>query len=115
MNVCEMQAESDCLVVSLEPASTKGTKKSRCCMTEAELKRHLAQILTEEDRGSPNWGRIENMCLSLSKELSIDACDTCPHHIYHFIADCDIRQRNNEYGEKQRADVRTYLEARISD
>ena len=82
---------------------------------EAELKRHLALILGEEDCGSPGWGRVEQMCLDLSKELSVDACGACPHHIYHFIADCDIRQRNKEYAETQRADVRTYLEARVSD
>jgi hypothetical protein len=82
-------------------------------MTEVELKHHLAEILTEEDRNTPDWDRIVALCLDLSRQLSVDGCDTCPHHIHHFIADCDVRKRDYEYAEAQRANVRTYLERAI--
>jgi hypothetical protein len=82
-------------------------------MTEVELKRRLAEILTEEDRTSPDWNHVEKLCLDLSRHLSVDGCDACPHYIHHFIADCDVRKRDYEYAEAQRADARTYLEREI--
>jgi hypothetical protein len=78
-------------------------------MTEAELKSRLAQILAEEDRTPANWDRVELLCHDLSRELRADVCDTCPEHVYHFIADCDIRRRDTEYAEAQRANLRGFL------
>ena len=80
-------------------------------MTGVELKRLLAQILTEEDRDPPHWDRIEALCLDLSRQLSVDGCDACPHDIHHFIADYDIRKRDGKYAEAQRAAVRAYLDS----
>jgi len=79
-------------------------------MNAAELKRHLTAIVTEEEHGSPDWERVTTMCLDLSRRLSLDACDECPHDVHHFIADFDIRKSDEKYGQKQRADVRAYLE-----
>jgi hypothetical protein len=78
-------------------------------MTEQELKDRLTAILLEEDQKSSNWQNVEAMCLQLSIALRDDPCDACPHDIYHFVADCGIRRKDQTYAEDQRAAVRAFL------
>jgi len=80
-------------------------------MTETELKKLLAAILAEEESSAVDWTRIESLSLDLIERLIEEPAMVCPHGVYHFIDDFDIRQHDREYAERQRALVGNYLKS----
>ena len=69
-------------------------------------------ILSLEESSRPDWEEVRLICgqeLSrLNETGSWEQVDDTP---YHFLEDCDIRQKDYAYGEIQRKKMRDFLEA----
>jgi hypothetical protein len=72
-----------------------------------ELRSRLAVILAVEEREPTDWIEVERLASELQKELPSEAT---PHVVYHYLDDADIRSRDNEYGARQRQEVRRYVD-----
>lgn len=72
-----------------------------------ELRSRLAAILAVEEREPTDWLEVERLASELQREVPIDAT---PEAVHHFLDDADIRSRDDAYGERQRKEVRRYVE-----
>jgi hypothetical protein len=76
-------------------------------MNMEELRQRLAAILDQEERGVVDWASVEAMFDRLDADLKDSEC---PHFVYHFISDSDIRAKDPVYGDHQRQEVRRFVE-----
>jgi len=72
-----------------------------------ELRSRLAIILAVEEREPTDWLEVERLASELQRELPIDAT---PEAVHHYLDDADIRSRDDEYGARQRLEVRRYVD-----
>lgn len=79
-------------------------------MDTVTLRQRLAAILDEEERPDADWNRIDNLCERLSDDLANSRNSGCPHIVYHFLSDADIRAKDAEYGREQRVEIRRFAE-----
>lgn len=77
-------------------------------MDVAHLQARLAEILEAEEGEHVEWARVEHLCLNLAEELDSQR-NTYPEAVAHYLSDSDIRARDPDYGDGQRAAVRQYL------
>lgn len=77
--------------------------------TEA-LQKRIGEILAEEERADPNWAAIDAMCDKLRRDLGGHSKATVPHIMWHFLSDSDIRAKDADYGQKQRLEIRCFVE-----
>lgn len=75
-------------------------------MDEIELRKRLGAILREEEREQVDWEEVARMCREMPLSLGSD----CPHVIYHYLCDSDIRERDEVFGRSQRAEVRRFVQ-----
>jgi hypothetical protein len=78
-------------------------------MDEGELRRRVAEILEAEERSPTDWTRVDELCATLVEQLP-EAKHPYPHVLHHFVADVDIRQRDNAYALYQRNLIRRFVE-----
>ena len=76
-------------------------------MDQSELRSRLGAILSEEERDVVNWTTVKRLIDDLYEDL--EGSD-CPHFVHHFLADSDIREKDLEYGDHQRVEVREFVE-----
>jgi hypothetical protein len=79
-------------------------------MDAIELRERLGEILREEARKEVDWATVERMCEKLDQDLAAQRGFECPHFVFHYLSDPDIRAKDDDYGGKQRAEVRRYVE-----
>ena len=78
-------------------------------MNNADLRKRLAAILAREQQLVVDWTAVGQMADQLSHDLKAGGSD-CPHFVWHFLADSDIRAKDAVYGDDQRAEVRHFVE-----
>jgi hypothetical protein len=79
-------------------------------MDTATLRQRLTDILDEEERPSVDWNAVQTLCLRLSDDLDNHPNPDCPHIVYHFLSDADIREKDADYGRGQRVEIRRFAE-----
>jgi hypothetical protein len=72
-----------------------------------QLRSRLATILAVEERTPIDWVEVERLAAALQRDLPIDAT---PESVHRYLDDADIRARDEAYGEKQRKEVRRYVD-----
>ena len=71
-----------------------------------ELRRRLSVILAAEEREPPDWLEVDRLTGELLPEIHIDAT---PEFVHHYLDDADIRARDAAYGDRQRRQVRRFV------
>ena len=79
-------------------------------MDTLTLRQRLTDILNEEERLSVDWNAVQGLCTKLSNDLDNQSSPDCPHIVYHFLADGDIREKDVDYGRGQRVEIRRFAE-----
>jgi len=79
-------------------------------MHTAALRERLGNILREEERPDVDWEMVERMCEELGQDIRAQPDLGCPHIVYHFMSDADIRARDADYGRGQRVEIRRFVE-----
>ena len=79
-------------------------------MDTAALRQRIGEILAEEDRSDPDWAVAEALCEKLSRDLNVHSGPTVPHIVWHFLSDGDIRAKDADYGQKQRVEMKRFVE-----
>lgn len=79
-------------------------------MDTATLRQRLTDILDAEEGPTVDWNAVEGLCVRLSDDLRSDPTAECPHVVYHFLSDADIRQKDADYGREQRLEIRRFAE-----
>ncbi len=79
-------------------------------MDTADLRQRLGAILREEERSDVDWEGVEGLCEELGQDLDGQADLNCPHIVYHFLSDADIRAKDADYGRGQRVEIRRFVE-----
>ena len=77
-------------------------------MENLELRHRLAATLAEEERGVVDWAAVDRMLDRLHRDLNNTSL--CPHFVWHFISDSDIRAKDSVYGDHQRLEVRRFVD-----
>jgi hypothetical protein len=62
-------------------------------MDTTALRQRLDDILREEERSDVDWGAVERMCEKLDEDLDGQPELDCPHIVFHFLSDADIRAK----------------------
>ena len=78
-------------------------------MTSSDLRERLSVILAQEEQPVVDWAAVDQMLDRLSSDLKESASE-CPHFVWHYIADSDIRARDHVYGDHQRQEVRRFVD-----
>ncbi len=78
-------------------------------MNNADLRERLAAILDQEEQQVRDWSTVDLMLDTLNRDLKKSSFE-CPHFVWHFIADSDIRAKDAAYGDHQRAEIRHFVE-----
>ena len=79
-------------------------------MTQKELRDALGTILEEESRTEIDWSYVRGLCLDVIGRLNTESEPNFPHDVvYHFLDDPDVRQKDDQYGQMQRARLREWL------
>lgn len=76
-------------------------------MDMEELRQRLATILDQEEREVVDWATVDAMFDRLDADLK---GSECPHFVYHYISDNDIRSKDPVYGDHQRQEVKRFVE-----
>ena len=79
-------------------------------MDTATLRQRLTDILNEEEGPNVDWNAVEELCRKLSDDLDNQPNPDCPHIVYHFLSDADIREKDAEYGQGQRLEIRRFAD-----
>ena len=79
-------------------------------MDTATLRLRLSGILTEEERPIVDWDLVQTLCMNLYGDLDRHPDFDCPHVVYHFLSDTDIRQKDEDYGRNQRVEIKRFAE-----
>lgn len=79
-------------------------------MDKTALRQRLGDILREEEGSDVDWGAVERMCGKLDQDLDGQPDLDCPHIVFHFLSDADIRAKDADYGRGQRVEVRRLVE-----
>jgi hypothetical protein len=79
-------------------------------MDTATLRHRLTDILDEEERSNVDWKAVERLCMALSADLQDQPDSECPHIVYHFLSDADIRAKDARYGQGQRTEIRRFAD-----
>ena len=79
-------------------------------MDTAALRERLGDILREEERPDVDWEMVERMCDQLGQDIRDQPDLDCPHIVYHFMSDADIRTKDADYGRGQRDEIRRFVE-----
>ena len=79
-------------------------------MDTATLRQQLTDILNEEERPRVDWNAVQGLCRKLSDDLDNLPDPDCPHIVYHFLSDADIREKDADYGRGQRVEIRRFAE-----
>lgn len=75
-----------------------------------EIIARINQIMDLEAHQSPDWGKIESLCLETIRLIhDKHITDIVPNRLYQFLDDADIRRKDFRYGKWQRAKVRELL------
>jgi len=77
-------------------------------MDQIDLRRRLSPILEAEEEG--DWTKAEQLCDELNRDLREDDFENSPEIVNQFLDDGDIREKDSEYGEAQRREVRQFVE-----
>ena len=78
-------------------------------MDDAELRQQLRAILDVERADSVDWPLVQQLSVELSERLSEAKDFDVPHLVYHYLHDADIRERDIEYADDQRAGIQLYV------
>jgi hypothetical protein len=78
-------------------------------MDNSDLRERLSAILDQEEQKLVDWPAVDQMLDRLNQDLTTGSSQ-CPHFVWHFIADSDIRAKNAVYADHQRAEVRRFVE-----
>jgi hypothetical protein len=76
----------------------------------SELRKRLSAILDRADQPVVDWPAVDQLLDSSSRDLKEEGASECPHFVWHFIADRDIRSKDAVYGDNQREEVRHFVE-----
>ncbi len=79
-------------------------------MEQTALRQRLGDILREEWRDDVNWEMVERMCESLYQSIDPQCDSACPHIVFHFLSDADIRAKNARYGQGQRVQIKRFVD-----
>jgi hypothetical protein len=79
-------------------------------MDTATLRQGVTNILDQEERLDVDWVAVEGLCTRLADDLHNDPNPDCPHILWHFLTDADIRGKDAEYGRHQRFEIRRFAE-----
>ena len=77
-------------------------------MNSSDLRERLSAILDQEEQTVVDWPAVEQMLDRLNRDLK-EGPSECPHFVWHFIADSDIRAKDAAYAEHQRDEVRRFV------
>jgi hypothetical protein len=80
-------------------------------MDTADLRQRLGAIIREEERSNVDWEIVERMCDDLWQALHDRAGLDCPHIVFHFLSDADIRAKDADYGRRQRVEIGRFVES----
>ena len=75
-------------------------------MNQAELQNRLRTILDVETAEPVDWARVQELSADLLRQILQSPEIEPPHFVYHYLADADIRERDLEYADIQRAELR---------
>lgn len=78
-------------------------------MNNSDLRERLSAILDQEEQQLVDWSAVQQMLDRLNQDLK-EGSSECPHFVWHFIADSDIRAKDAVYADYQRAEVRRFVE-----
>lgn len=79
-------------------------------MDTAALRQRLSDILREEERPDVDWATVERMCEKLGQDVDGQPDLDCPHIVFHFLSDADIRAKDADYGRGQRVEIERFVE-----
>jgi hypothetical protein len=79
-------------------------------MDKATLRQRLGGILSEEDHSNVDWGTVDRLCEELLQDVKSHADLECPHVVFHFLTDADIRAKDAVYGKGQRVEIKRFVE-----
>lgn len=79
-------------------------------MDTTTLRQRLTDILNYEERTIVDWDSVQRLCMNLYDDLDKNPDLACPHIVYHFLSDADIRQKDADYGRGQRVEIRRFAE-----
>ena len=79
-------------------------------MDTTALRQRLGDILREEERSDVDWGAVERMCEELDQDLDGQPDLDCPHIVFHFLSDADIRAKEPDYARGQRVEILRFVE-----
>ena len=79
-------------------------------MNSSDLRERLSVILAQEEQSMVDWAAVDQMLDRLSSDLKESGASECPHFVWHFIADSDIRAKDPVYGDYQRQEVRRFVD-----
>jgi hypothetical protein len=79
-------------------------------MNDAELRTRLWAILDLEAADPVDWEQVDQLINDLSERLSQASGYEPPHLVHHYLDDSDIREKDSDYAEAQRADIRRFVE-----
>ena len=75
---------------------------------QAELRQRLKPILEAEERGG--WDEVEKLSDELNRELMSQDFAHSPEIVNHYLDDADIREKDEQYGDTQRRQIRRFLD-----
>lgn len=79
-------------------------------METTDIRERLADILREEARDVVDWDIVERKCLDLSQAVARSPGSQCPHIVFHFLSDADIRAKDADYASDQRVEIKRFVE-----
>jgi hypothetical protein len=79
-------------------------------MDDAELRNQLRAILDLEAADPVNWTLVYQRSADVLQSMSQSSNYEPPHLVRHFLDDADIREKDSEYAEDQRASIRRFVE-----
>jgi len=79
-------------------------------MQSEQLRSELRIVLGMEERRPAEWSEIEKRCLDLIGRLNAEGPWRYPEIVSHFLGDADIRKKDAPYGDRQRGQLRLWLE-----
>jgi hypothetical protein len=84
-------------------------------MTLDELRAELRLILTTEEQPQVDWPAVEARCLRMVERLATEPAPDYPYDtVFHFLDDPDVRQKDAQYADVQRKQLRDWLDAPVA-
>jgi hypothetical protein len=70
--------------------------------TQLEFIEHLREISLRSPENQEEMKALENECIELMKQIGdLGFANNCPHEIWHYLTDVDIRYKDPKYAKYQ--------------